>query len=152
MTGLIGVDHWMGWTFECGKRGVLKELNVGVSCWDRGRLFKVVGPKKKERKEKKAWANRSIKETKALKITEKFRKRKDREKEKTKLIWQDIDRTIDRYWCFMPSRSTAKGKTKCIGTTCKNYDPLYMTLSTVEDWRSLGKMKLNESGGQRLGR
>ena len=43
-----------------------------------------------------------------------------------------------------------QGETKCIPTTSS--DSLFNTHSTVEDWRNLGKMKLNEPGRQKLGR
>ena len=46
-------------------------------------------------------------------------------------------------------KSTAKsylGETKCIPNTSTNSDSLLNTQSTVEDWRNVGKMKLNETG------
>ena len=67
----------------------------------------------------------------------------------------------DRYridasaWCFTPSQPrrviSGREKTKCVATTSNNSDSLYMTHSTVENLRSLGKMKLDESGRQKLG-
>ena len=37
-------------------------------------------------------------------------------------------------------------------TTSKHSDSLLTTRSTVEDWRHVGKVKLNEPGRQKLGR
>ena len=46
-----------------------------------------------------------------------------------------------------------QGETKCIPTNSNNYDSLLNnTHSTVDDWRNLDKMKLNEPGRQRLAR
>ena len=54
------------------------------------------------------------------------------------------------------AQSTAKGHIratkKCIPTTSTHYDSLLNTHSTVEDWRNLRKMKLNEPERQKLGR
>ena len=43
-----------------------------------------------------------------------------------------------------------QGQTKCIPTTSKNSDSLFSTHSTVEGWRHLEKMKLNEQTQQTL--
>ena len=48
-----------------------------------------------------------------------------------------------------------EGETKCIPTTRAHSDSQLSThsgISTVEDWRNVGKMKLNEPGRQKLGR
>ena len=69
--------------------------------------------------------------------------------------WRNWRKEIDRYLMFY-ARSTAKGlfqgETKCISSTSKHSDSLLNTYSTVEDWRNLGKMNLNEPGRQKLWR
>ena len=42
------------------------------------------------------------------------------------------------------------GEAKCTPTTSKNSDSLLNTHSTIEEWRNLGKMKMNELGRQKF--
>ena len=72
-----------------------------------------------------------------------------------------IELIVDKRWerreigCFTPSqprRITSVGKRNLFLPTGTNSGSLLYTNSTVEDWRNLGKMKLNEPGRQKLGR
>ena len=57
----------------------------------------------------------------------------------------DVLRPVKREWSY-------QGEIKCIPTTSEISDSLLSTHSTVEEWRNLEKMMLNEPGRQKLGR
>ena len=71
--------------------------------------------------------------------------------------WQNSTNKLQTYFILTVLQSVNRersdqGETQHIPNTNKNFDSLRNTHSIIEDWRNLGKMKLNEPTRQKLGR